>query len=121
MTFLIALFARWGLPESIRRPLALASTIIAVAALCGLLWTCWLGKHDTAVVEKHEAAITQAVATQSAAAATAAASAASQTRSTVENTNDEARAAAARSPDDPLRAGIDRLRTDQGAPKPAPR
>lgn len=107
--FLIGKFALWGLPESLRRPLALLTTGLAVAALCGLLWTCWLGKHDDAVIEKHEAKVTQAIATASASASAVAIDAASDTKSKVEKKNDDARKAAAGS-DDPLKRGLDSLR-----------
>lgn len=61
MTPLIALFARVGLPERFRRAAALVTSVIAVAALCGLLWTCWIRSHDAAVIEDHEAGITAKV------------------------------------------------------------
>jgi hypothetical protein len=61
---LIAKFASMGLPESVRRPLAVVSTGLALAALCGLLWTCWLRSHDSKVVEAHELEIAQEVAEQ---------------------------------------------------------
>lgn len=108
MTFLITLFARWGLPEWIRRPLAIATAIIAVAALCGTLWSCWLDKHDDEVIENHEAKITEQVIEASASASIAAVEAAAVARSEVEAGNDKARAAAAKS-DDPLRDGLREL------------
>lgn len=110
MTFLITLFARWGLPEWIRRPLAIATAIIAVAGLCGTLWSCWLDKHDDEVIENHEAKITEQVIEASASASIAAVEAATVAKSEVEKTNEQARKAAHGS-DDPLRAGLDRLRT----------
>lgn len=57
MMFLLPLFARLGVPESLRRPVAVATTVVAVAALCGLLWTCWLRDHDRDVIDRHEAGI----------------------------------------------------------------
>ncbi|MGD9470599.1 MAG: hypothetical protein AB7G24_00710 [Novosphingobium sp.] len=50
MTFLITLFARWGLPERIRAPLATAATIVAAVALVLGAWNVWLHFHDRAVV-----------------------------------------------------------------------
>lgn len=65
---LIPLLARVGVPERLRRAVAIATTIVAVAALCGLLWTCWLNKHDDKVVEQHEAGITEQITTSTNAA-----------------------------------------------------
>ena len=39
LTPIIALFARWGLPERLRRPLALIALAVAVIALLVALWT----------------------------------------------------------------------------------
>lgn len=94
-----------------------AHGLIAAAGL-GIAALLWLHFHDKGVIDRHEAKVTQAIATQSAQAADAAASAVSQTRSTVEQTNDDARNAAARS-NDPLRAGLGRLRANADAAKPA--
>lgn len=55
--FLVPLIARVGVPERFRRGVAIASTVIAIAGLCALLWTCWLGKHDRGVIDNHEAGI----------------------------------------------------------------
>lgn len=55
MTFLITLFARWGLPERIRAPLATAATIVAAVALVLGAWNVWLHFHDRAVVRADRA------------------------------------------------------------------
>lgn len=109
MTPLIALFARWGLPERFRRAAALLTTGLAAAVLCGLLWTCWLNKHDNAVIDKHEAKVTQAIATASASASAVATDAATETKNKVEQKNEQARKAASGS-SDPLRDGLNGLR-----------
>lgn len=57
MAPLIALAAKIGVPEPLRRTVAMLTAIIALTALCGLLWTCWLNKHDDTVIEQHEAGI----------------------------------------------------------------
>lgn len=108
MTPLIALFARWGLPEWVRRPLAIATAIIAVASLCGLLWSCWLRSHDAEVIADHETKVTAQVIEASASASIAAVEAAAVAKSEVEAGNAKARAAAAKS-DDPLRDGLKAL------------
>ena len=121
MGLLIALFARWGLPEWVRRPLAFITTALAAAALLGMLATCWMRRHDKQVIETHEAAITQSVAAQAASASTAAASAVAQTQSNIGAGNDEARDAAENS-DDPWLAGLNKLRKGRASPaaKPTP-
>jgi hypothetical protein len=50
MTFLIGLFLRLGIPQRISRPVAIATTLIAVIALTAFLWTCWLSKRDAKVI-----------------------------------------------------------------------
>ena len=116
MTPLIALLARWGLPEWLRKPLAYLTGALTLLALLWLLKGC----YDDSVIDDHEAEVTQAVATQSAAASTEAAEAVNQTKTGVEKTNAEARNAAARSPD-PLRDGLGSLRAGQGKDRPASR
>lgn len=59
----IPILARVGVPERLRRAAAIATTVAVVATLCGLLWTCWLNKHDDKVVEQHEAGITEKITT----------------------------------------------------------
>ncbi len=51
MSFLIAIFARWGLPEQVRKPLAYATAILAALALL------WAAKalYDRSVIADHEA------------------------------------------------------------------
>lgn len=109
MTFLIAIFARWGLPESVRRPLAILTAFVTVAGMCALLWSCWLSSHDAEVIEDHEAKVTAAVIEASASASIAAVESAAAAKSNVEKTNDDARKAADGA-DDPLKRGLDRLR-----------
>lgn len=53
---LIAILARCGVPESIRKPLAWATTIIAVLGLLWLVWTLWVGAHDRRVIADDRAA-----------------------------------------------------------------
>ena len=120
MTLLIALFARWGVPESVRRPLALVTTVLAVAALLGLLWTWWLRGHDKAKIAEYEGAVQQAVATASASASAAAIETTEQSKAKTEQGNDDARKAAAGS-DDPLRDGLGSLRSGQGPQRSGPR
>jgi hypothetical protein len=110
MTFAKILASFLGLPRWVH--LALAGA---------LAFAVWLHFHDRGVIKDHEAKVTQAVATASASASAAAIDKAGQTQTQVEKDNAEARNAAARQPDDPLRAGLDQLRRSQGAAKPAPR
>lgn len=86
-----------------------------------LAFAVWLHFHDRAVIKDHEAGVTQAAAAASASASAAAIDAAAKTETQVEKDNAKARDAAARQPDDPLRAGLDQLRRAQGAAKPASR
>ena len=83
-----------------------------------LIWN-WF--DNRAAIADHEAKVTAAVATQSAAASEAAAEVVAETKTELEKANADARNAAARSPDDPLRAGLDSLRAKEGSAKPAPR
>lgn len=60
--FLIPIFARWGIPDSLRKPLAwLAAILGAIALLAALLglgslaWHRWLSGHDKAVVSADRA------------------------------------------------------------------
>lgn len=95
MGFLIGIFARMGLPERFRRLAALVTAIIAAAALCALLWTCWLNNHDSEVIDQHEAGITKQV-TEATTAANATA-----------NANDTKRQADNARADEQLRGAID--------------
>lgn len=70
----------------------------------------WDWFDDRAAVRQHEAKVQAKVQATASAAATAAISASAATKSRVEATNDQARAAAARSVDDPLGDGLRGLR-----------
>ncbi len=99
-----------GLPRWVH---ALAGAGLLIAA-----FFVWLHFHDGAVVDRHEAGVQQQVQATAGAAATAAAGAVDKSKNQTEQANEQARNAAARSPDDPLRAGFDSLRkqrTDQPA------
>ena len=109
ITFLIAKFARLGLPEPLRRGFALVTACLAVLALTGLLWTCWLRSHDKAVVAEHELEIAEQIGQATEAANADAAEAAAVTKGQVEAGNKAAQDAAAKSAD-PLKAGVDALR-----------
>jgi hypothetical protein len=65
---LLPILARVGVPERFRRAVALIGTVIAVAGLCALLWTCWLRSHDAEVIDTHEAGISEQVTTATTAA-----------------------------------------------------
>lgn len=53
MTWILALLARWGVPESVRRPLLIVTAIIAALALLAVLKGC----YDRGVVERHDDAV----------------------------------------------------------------
>ena len=74
-------------------------------------------RYDRSVIAAHEAQVGANTQATASAAATEASKAVTTTRNEVEQANVQARDAAARSPD-PLRAGLDRLRTEA---KPANR
>jgi hypothetical protein len=57
MTWLLAVLARWGVPEHLRRPLAGVMGGIALLALLGGVWALWLHFHDARVIDKHDAAV----------------------------------------------------------------
>lgn len=46
MTWIISLLARWGLPESIRRPLAYAGSALAAFALLWALWAILAAREE---------------------------------------------------------------------------
>lgn len=96
--------------QAIKAPRILAG-IAGVLLVGGLFWF-WLSRHDDAVIDKHEAKVTQQVEVKTDHAATAASSAVAQSNQEVEQSNAKARNAAARS-DDPLRAGLDSLRGER--------
>lgn len=90
------------------RTLSLLQRIGVTVGLILAAWGAWVWfwhHHDNAVIENHEAAITEAVATASAEASVAATEAVTETRNKVENDNDKARKAA-RDSSDPLRDGL---------------
>ena len=99
-----------GLP---RWAQALGGAVLLIAAF--LIWD-WL--DDRAAIRAHEGRIAGEVAEQASAAATSAAAAVNQTQTEVDQTNDQARRAAAGS-NDPLKSGLDRLRADQRPRGPA--
>lgn len=78
----------------------------------------WDWFDDRAAVAANNAKIAAQVTATASAAASDAAGAVTTTRNEVEQANAQARDSASRSPD-PLRAGLDRLRAEAGAPKPA--
>jgi hypothetical protein len=61
MTFIVAILARWGVPERFRRALAMLVAAGLAIALLAALWGLWLRSHDEGVVERHETAITTKV------------------------------------------------------------
>lgn len=87
-----------------------------LAGIAGLLLVAgffyWLHAHDTAVIDKHKAQVTKEVGVKTDKAGTAASNAVIQSKQEVEQSNANARDAAARS-DDPLRAGLDSLRGER--------
>lgn len=88
-------------------------TIAALVSLAVLGLGVAKCRYDRGVIAAHEAQVGAQVQASAAAAATTAAQAVTTTRTEVEQANVQARDAAARSPD-PLRAGLDRLRTETG-------
>jgi FtsZ-interacting cell division protein ZipA len=110
MTFLIALFARSTLLQPFARQLAWLTTIIAVVALCGLLWTCWLSSHDKAVIEADRNEANMEVLTDAAGDNDRAATGLAEEEKANDERIEKARGAAVGS-DDPLAAGFDSLRS----------
>jgi hypothetical protein len=51
---LVALLARWGVAERLRRPLALAALALAAVLVLSGSWAAWLHFHDRKVIETHE-------------------------------------------------------------------
>lgn len=115
MIWAVTLLARWGVPESVRRPLAILMGVGALIALTWAAWSLWLHFHDKSVIERHEEKITRQVEAVSSEAAASASAAVDHSRNEVEQANEDARKAAADS-DDPLKSGLDRLRTGKGSP-----
>lgn len=116
MTILITLFARWGLPEWIRKPLAWATTAITLFALLWLLKGC----YDRSLIRDYEAGVQEAVASSSASASAEATEAVAETKTEVEKGNAKARDAANRGTD-PLGDGLRSLRADQVPPRSSSR
>lgn len=110
MSFLIAIFARWGVAERFRRPLGYLAAAIALLALLWLLKAI----YDHHVISDHEATIERQVEKKAREGGDAARGAVDQVRNETEAGNEEARNAAAGS-DDPLRSGLDSLRRGAGA------
>jgi hypothetical protein len=57
LTPVLAILARWGVPEHLRRPLAGVMAGIALLALLGGAWAIWLHFHDARVIDRHDAAL----------------------------------------------------------------
>src|SRR6185312_2189434 len=108
MPFLIALFARAGVPERFQRLVAIVAAIAAFIALCGLVagaWALFFRHHDKQVIQAdRNAANVQAVTTARKAEESAQPDAQGKTDE-VQHANDNARKAASDS-DDPLAAGL---------------
>lgn len=104
-------------PTWVRQLLAL----LAAAALAAAVCAAWLHRHDHQVVATHEAAVATKVEATAGAAAQSAHHVVTTETTETEKSNADARAAAAVS-DDPLAAGLDRLRTaNPGPPRSGPR
>lgn len=112
---IMAILARLGVPEPLRKVVAyIGLTIAAIAILA-------LAKHfyDNAVEARYEAKVQAQVTKATEAANTAATEAVTATKTEVERTNEDARNAASGSAD-PLKSGLDSLRA-KGAASPSPR
>ncbi|MBF5091909.1 hypothetical protein F1640_18310 [Novosphingobium sp. NBM11] len=101
------------LPDWVRHVVDVLAGVLLLAIIVGF----WLRAHDNAVIDKHEAKVSQQVQTMSSAGAADASAVVAQSKQEVETSNAKARTAAAGS-DDPLRAGLDSLRHDN-PPRPA--
>lgn len=126
MTWLLTLFARWGLPEPVRRPLAIALGLIALLATLTVLKGC----YDRAVEHRYEAKVAAQVTKATDAANDAAntndakrhtenARADEQLRSTIDAAAKD-HPEAARSSAGPVTTGVlGKLRERQASPRPA--
>lgn len=85
---------------------------VAILAVILAGFLLWLHFHDKGVIERHEEEITQKVDAVSSDAAASASAAVDQSRNIVEKANEDAREAAADS-DDPLKSGLDSIRSHQ--------
>lgn len=94
--------AALALPRWVQGLALLALLVAGIAA--------WDWFDDRAAVREHEAKVQAKVQAKATAAATAAATASASTKARVEAGNEQARAAAARSVDDPLGDGLRGLR-----------
>jgi len=109
MTFLIAFFARSKLLQPFARQLAWATIIVAVIALFALVGTCWLGKHDKAVIEADRNESNVKVLTDAIGDNERANDVLTKEEKENDDRIEQARVDAAGS-DDPLAAGLDSLR-----------
>lgn len=98
--------AIWRGLSLLQRIGASVGLILALFAAWKLFW--W--QYDRGVIQNHETKITAQVIEASASASIAAVEAAAVAKSEVEKQNEQARKAADGS-DDPLKSGLDRLRT----------
>ncbi len=113
---IITLFARWGIAEGLRKPLAWASAITLLIALLSL------GKcvYDRNLIGDYEREATAQATASASAAAVEASDAVTATKTEVEKSNAEARDAANRG-NDPLGDGLRSLRAAKGEARPSPR
>lgn len=92
------------LPRAVKLGLAaLAGVLLAWA-----LWSLWLGRHDEAVIDRHEEAIEAQTSERASDAAADATEAVAETKGRIQQENEDARKAADGS-DDPLRDALDSL------------
>lgn len=117
---ILALLARWGVPERIRKPLAYLTAAVVLIALLWAVWAIWLHNHDKGVIERHEEKITKQVGAVSSEAAASASAAVDQSRNLTELENAQASEAAASS-SDPLGDGLRSLRAGKSSDKPPSR
>lgn len=108
-----ALFGLTRLPQWARNVIDALAGLLVIAIIAGA----WLRIHDGSVIDKHEAKVTQHVNAKASEASGAASITVIQSKQEVEQSNANARTAAAGS-NDPLRAGLDSLRHDN-PPRPA--
>ena len=116
MPFLLTLFARWAVPERLRKPLAYLTLAVSLIALLAL--GKWL--YDRNLIRDYEREATAEASASASAAAVEATEAVTETKSKVETTNEQARDAANRGAD-PLGDGLRSLRAAKASGSPAPR
>ncbi|QQN75050.1 hypothetical protein [Croceicoccus sp. YJ47] len=56
MSWIVAVLARWGVPEAVRRPLGTVLLVLTLAIAVVAAWSLWLRAHDAAVIERHDTA-----------------------------------------------------------------